>query len=367
MAVNHTPVHGGNVHAAARELRRPIGSILDFSASINPLGPSPRAVRALRNPAQLVLHYPDPDCVSLKQAIKDRWHIAANRIVVGNGSTELIDLIPRALSIRFAVIVGPTYTEYARAVARAGGRTSLILAKQEEDYRPPLEKVLDRLSRQRRSRPAIDAVFICHPNSPTGQTCRPKELQTLLAVADRCGSWVIVDESFIEYCNRLSCLPQLLSHSRLIILRSFTKFYGLPGLRIGCSMSSPTVAALLRRHQPPWSVNAVAQRAAEAAISDAGHARRCLAYLQRERARMSTALSLLEGLTVIPSSTNFLLIELPKPFRSAAITAKLRRRGLLIRDCSSVEGCTTQTVRVAVRARRDNDRLLTALREMLRR
>lgn len=367
MAVIHAPVHGGNVHAAARELHRPIGSILDFSASINPLGPSPQVIRALKNPVRLVEHYPDPDCVSLKQAIENRWHIAADRIVVGNGSTELIDLIPRALAIRFAMIVGPTYAEYALAVARAGGRTCMVLANKEEDYRPPLEKVLDRLSKQRRARPAIDAVFICHPNSPTGQAYRPQQLQLLLAAADRAGAWVVVDESFVEYCHTLSCMPQLPSHARLIILRSFTKFYGLPGLRIGYSVSSPTVAALLKRHQPPWSVNAVAQRAAAAALSDAGHARRCLAYLQRERARMSTALSSFEGLTVIPSSANFLLIELPEPLRSTAITAKLRRRGLLIRDCCSVEGCTMRTVRIAVRARRDNERLLTALRGILRR
>lgn len=367
MAVTHAPVHGGNVHAAARELHRPIRSILDFSASINPLGPSTKAIHALRNPAGLVEHYPDPDCVSLKQAIKDRWHIAADRMVVGNGSTELIDLIPRALSIRTAMVVGPAYAEYERAVARAGGRTCMILAEKEEGYRPPLEKVLARLSKQRRGNPAIDAVFIGHPNSPTGQACHPRQLHRLFAAADRFGCWVVVDESFIEYCHTLSCLPQLSSHSRLIILRSFTKFYGLPGLRIGYSVSSPTVAALLRRHQPPWSVNAMAQRAAIAAISDGAHARRCLAYLVRERARMSRALSSLEGITVIPSSANFLLIELPKPVRSTAVTAKLRRQGLLIRDCSSIEGCTTRTVRIAVRARRDNERLLTALRRMLRR
>ena len=366
MAVSQAPVHGGNVHAASRELRRSIASILDFSASINPLGPSPKAVRALGDAAQLVEHYPDPDCVSLKRAIERRWRIAPDRIVVGNGSTELIDIVPRALAIRSAVIVGPTYAEYARAVTRAGGRSSVVMAKREEEYRPPLEQVLHRLSRQRRARPAIDAVFICHPNSPTGRPCHPHDLQALFSAADRAGAWVVVDESFIEYCDAMTCVAQLRSHSRLIILRSFTKFYGLPGLRIGYSVSSPRVAALLRRYQPPWSVNAVAQRAAEAAIVDTGHARRCLAYVRRERVRVATVLSLLGGLTVIPSSANFLLIELPRPFRSSAITAELRRRGMLIRDCSPVEGCTARMVRIAVRAKRDNDKLLAALRRLLR-
>jgi len=360
-------VHGGNVHAAARELRRPIGSILDFSASINPLGPSPNALRALVDAAHLVQHYPDPDCHRLKRAIERRWHISSDRIVVGNGSTELIDVMPRALSIHSAVIVGPTYAEYVRAVRHAGGRIRMVMAKKEEEYRPPLEQVLRRLSRQQRTRPAIDAIFICHPNSPTGRPCRLQDLHALFVAAERAGVWVVVDESFIEYCESLTCLPELPSYGRLIILRSFTKFYGLPGLRIGYSVSSPHVAEVLRRSLPPWSVNMVAQRAAEAALMDDRHARRCLAYVGRERARVAMQLSSLHGLTVIPSSANFLLIELPRPFRARVIMAELRRRGMLIRDCSSTDGCTARMIRIAVRAKHDNDRLLAALAGLLRR
>jgi threonine-phosphate decarboxylase len=364
VAVRDVPVHGGNVHAAARELHRSIASILDFSASINPLGPSSKAIRVLADGAQLVQHYPDPDCVSLKRAIQRRWRIAPERVVVGNGCTELIDIIPRALSFRSALIVGPTYAEYAEAVQRAGGKTGIVLAKKEEDYRPPLEQVMHRLSK-RRGVQAIDAIFLCHPNSPTGRPCHPQDLQALIAAADRGGSWVVADESFIDYCGALTCLPHLRTYPRLIILRSFTKFYGLPGLRIGYSLSSPAVAAILRRCQPPWSVNAVAQRAAEAAIGDTSHVRRCLAYVERERARLTVQLSSLD-LLVIPSSANFLLIELPKPFQARAVTAKLRQHGLLVRDCSSVEGCTGRMIRMAVRMRRDNDRLLAALGKVLR-
>ena len=141
MAVSHAPVHGGNVHAAARELRRPIGSILDFSASINPLGPSDKAVRVLAAGASFIQHYPDPDCVSLKRAIERRWRITPDRVVIGNGSTELIDILPRALSFRSALIVGPTYAEYACAVGRAGGKSVLVLAKKDEDPTKNLKKL----------------------------------------------------------------------------------------------------------------------------------------------------------------------------------------------------------------------------------
>ena len=366
MAVRPAPVHGGNVHSAARELGRSIESILDFSASINPLGASPRALRVVADAATLVQHYPDPDCVSLTRAISRRWRIAPDRLVLGNGATELIDLIPRALSMRSAVIIGPTYAEYACAIERAGGRYRMVMAKPEDDYRPPLKEVTHRLATQRRGRTAIDAVFVCHPNSPTGRPCGRADLRTLLGAASRAGAWVVLDESFIEYCGALTCVPHLSSFPRLIIIRSFTKFYGLPGLRIGYSLSSASVAAMFRRHQPPWTVNVVAQRAAEAAMADTGHARRCLTFVGKERARVAKQLSSIDGLRVIPSAANFLFIELPWPVRASAITLTLRRRGLLIRDCASLEGCNERMIRIAIRERRENDRLLSALTGLLR-
>lgn len=365
MALKNALVHGGNVYAAARELRRPIGSLLDFSASINPLGPSPQVIRALATAAPLIQHYPDPDCVSVKQSIARRWKISPDRLVIGNGSSELIDVIPRALGIRSALIVGPTYGEYARAVARAGGRYQMVLASRNDEYRPPLERVTHRVQGQRSGRRAIDAVFICHPNSPTGRPGDLQQLDDLFQAAERGRIWVVLDESFIDYCDALTCVPRLQAYPRLIILRSFTKFYGMPGLRIGYSLSSRSVAAILKERQPPWSVNTVAQRAAEAAIADRRHARRCLVYVGRERARMTKQLAALAGVTVIPSSTNFLFAELPPSCGAGLMTAALRRRGMLIRDCSSVEGCGLGSIRIAVRTKGENDRLLAALAQVL--
>ncbi|MBI5776714.1 MAG: threonine-phosphate decarboxylase [Nitrospirae bacterium] len=358
--------HGGNVYAAARELRRPAGTLLDFSASINPLGPSPKALYAIANGRSALSHYPDPDCWNLRCCLASRWKLSPDQIVVGNGSMELIHLLPQALAIRHALVIAPTFSEYARAVERAGGRVTLLPAKRREDYRPPLERAVRLLRSNRTGRKKIDAIFLCHPNSPTGQICDVNEVQGLVQEAERARTWTILDETFIEYCEKRSLLPRLSRFSRLIILRSFTKFYALPGLRIGYLVASERVACRVRVCQPPWSVNALAQVAAVESFKDQRHARRSLLYMEQERDRLRRRLGVVPGLTLFPSYGNFLLVELPRAHRASQIATTLRRQGVLIRDCSSVPGLNHRTVRIAVRTRRENNRLADALGELLR-
>ena len=357
--------HGGNVYAAARELRQPVRALLDFSASINPLGPSPRALSAIAGGLPGLAHYPDPDCWALRRALAARWKLPPEQIVVGNGSTELIHLLPRALAIRRALVIGPTFSEYAKAVERAGGRVSLLLAKRSDDFRPPLERARQRLRRGHTGRKTIDAIFLCHPNSPTGQAGDVAEVLRLVRDAERAGVWVVLDETFIEYCEKRSLLPGFSGSSRLIVLRSFTKFYALPGLRVGYLVAPTRVARLVRACQPPWSVNTLAQVAAVEAFNDQRHAKRSLLYMEQERDRFSNRLSAMPGLTLFPSRGNFLLVELPRARRASQIAAALRRQDMLIRDCSSVPGLNSRTVRIAVRTRRENDRLADALNYLL--
>ncbi len=357
--------HGGNVHAAARELCRPVGNILDFSASINPLGPSPRALRAIGEGFSLLAHYPDPECWALRRSLASRWKLSPEQIVVGNGATELIHLLPRSLAIKEALIIGPTFSEYAHAVTRAGGRTRTLLADRREGYQPPLERAIRLFKSSRNGRGSIDAIVLCHPNSPTGQACEAAVVRSLVREADRLGIWTILDETFIEYCEERSMLSELTTFSRLVVLRSFTKFYALPGLRIGYLAGSEQAASLVRDLQPPWSVNTLAQVAAEASFSDRRHARRSLLCMEQERDRLVGLLGSVPGLTLFPSQANFLLVELPGSHQAVRITMALRRQGLLIRDCSCVPGLNHRTVRVAVRTRRENNRLVAALKGLL--
>jgi len=350
--------HGGNVYAAARSLRRPIERLIDFSASINPLGPSPRALHALVRARRLLRHYPDPDCVALREALAARWRCRSEQIVIGNGSTELIHLLPVALEIGRLMVVGPTFSEYARAMERSGGSARVVAADRADGYKPPLEAVIRGIHARR---PAVDAILLCNPNSPTGQACDVDEVVTLARVAERRGVRLIVDETFIDYCEDRSILPWIDQHKNVIVLRSFTKFFALPGLRAGYLVAQAETAQAIHSAQPPWSVNVLAQEAALAALKDAPHAERSRSFMRRERARFAAQLGALPGCRLFPSEANFLLMELPSDRQAGTVAARLRREGILVRDCSTVPGLNQRSMRLAVRTRRENDRLRRAL------
>ncbi|HTK88283.1 MAG TPA: threonine-phosphate decarboxylase CobD [Nitrospiraceae bacterium] len=355
--------HGGNIYEAARETGRSLTRIIDFSASINPLGPSPRAVRAMTAALRLASHYPEPDCIALRRALADRHGLIPEQILMGNGSSEIIQLLPRALSLRSALIIGPTFSEYERAILLEGGQTVWVNATRAEQYRVP---ILDAIRTIRNNRTKVDAVFVCNPNSPTGQGVSPDDIGELVETVSHCGGWTIIDETFVDYCEAHSVLPQLNRHSRVVILRSFTKFYALPGLRIGYAVGDEKTVARMRVWQPPWSVNTLAQVAALSSMNDVSYARRSRRFMSLERARLFAALRTLNGLVVFSSLANFLLVELPPPHTAVEVAGRLYAQGILVRDCSATAGLTARTIRVAVRTPEQNRRFIRALRRLLR-
>jgi threonine-phosphate decarboxylase len=359
-------MHGGNVYAASRELSCDVRALIDFSASINPLGPSPLVWKAVSKARHLLSHYPDPDCWELRQALARRWQCDVEQLVVGNGSMELIHALPSALQLRHLLLVQPTFAEYAATMARTGGRVTGVSAKRSEQYALPIDR-LRRILRARSTHShSYDGIVLCNPNSPTGQVCDAADLMELAQVAERRGMWLIVDESFADYCPERSLLPRKGRFARMVILRSLTKFYALPGLRVGYAVADAPVVQQLRRHLPPWSVSAMGQVAALAAVQDQTHAKRSLQFIAKERVRFAAELAGMPGCTVLPTHANFIFMELPRGWHAAAMATRLKRDGLLIRDCSGMPGACARSIRVAVRSRRDNDRLLQRLASALR-
>jgi threonine-phosphate decarboxylase len=353
--------HGGNIYRAAREQRCRPSEVCDFSASINPLGPPGRVLRALRNGLWAISHYPDPDAHDLKLALGKQIGLPQDWFLIGNGSAEFIDLIPRGLGIRRALVVGPTFSEYEAAIRHAGAVCLYCLADRKEEYRPPLDGVRRRLQEDR----DIDAVFLCNPNSPTGHVLARKDVLSLLDVLNRLHCRLILDEAFIEFTPEESVVNALAEYSGLMILRSCTKFFSIPGLRVGYLVGHPSVLERIRRLQVPWSVNALAQTAALAAFQETAYRQQSLSVIQKERAWLQSALRGIPGIQVFPSAVNFLLLELPRSMTAGQAADRLGRVRILVRDCSNVAGLNERTIRVAVRRRRDNQRLCRALRSIL--
>ena len=292
--------HGGNVYHAARASSRDALEFCDFSASINPLGVPLAARRVLQTAIRKIQHYPDPDGLALVQAIAGRHRIAPGNVLLGNGTVELIYAIPAALTIRHGLIVGPTFSEYERALRLLNARVTSVLARSEDQFRPPLHDVLERVQSPSsfgsgKRRLLNDAVFLCNPNSPTGQGISRNGVYRLLEAVKRQRGYLIVDETFVEFCEEKSIIRRAVSDDSLLVLRSFTKFYGIPGLRIGYAVGTEKRVQAIRNRLPPWSVNTLAQEAARACLHHHRYRKRTLLFVQKERPAFRRALSGFRG------------------------------------------------------------------------
>ncbi len=371
--VNQPVVHGGHVYQVARALGRSVDSFVDFSASINPLGPPTSVLCAIQRALPACGRYPDPSAEPLRQRLAREHGVSQDSIVLGNGSAELIRVLPRALSLRQGYVVGPTFMEYEESLHIAGARCVSVLAQSAERYAPPLEGLsrllktssTDFQKNKRRCPGSPTAVFLCNPNSPTGRVVSARQLRQLYRQIEQAGHWLVVDEAFMEFCPSQSLIKDVLTCARLLIIRSFTKFYGMPGIRLGYLVGSPETVATIRRLLPPWSVSHFAQVAGLAAIDDFPYRQRSVTFMQQERRRLMTRLRTVGGLRIIPSSANFVMVELPAGCVTERVVSRLAHQGILVRDCRTFSGMSKPALRLGIRHPRDNNGMVKALKEVL--
>jgi threonine-phosphate decarboxylase len=350
--------HGGDIFGAARRLGVPVSGIMDFSASINPLGLSPRVSRRLKKELGLVCHYPDPRQAELRSLVASRENIEPNAILFGNGATQLLYLIPRHLKPRKALLAPPTFSEYASAFRYLGCRIRESRLDSERCFRVEPDRLLRTLGAER-----PDVLILGNPNNPTGASIPSESLAEIIKGCVRRRVHLVVDESFIEFTSRPS-LAGLASRQRyLIVLRSLTKFFALPGLRIGYLVAHPTVVEKLSYELEPWSVNTLAAIAATESMRDCAFREKSLALIAGERQYLSKGLVKLGWLHPYPSEANFLLVGIKeRGVRGISLRKKLEARRILIRDCTDFRGLGQRYVRIAVRSRKENYALLEALR-----
>jgi len=357
------------VYDAARLLSRDPSTLCDFSANINALGVPSAARRVLQTAIGKVQHYPDPQGLALVQAIAEHHGISPENVVLGNGTVELIYAFPAAFNVRHGLIIGPIFSEYERVLTLANARVTRVLARSEDDYRPPVREVLEKVEHPPPGwgtrRLPIAVVVLCNPNSPTGRSVSRNSVYRLLEAVKRRDGYLIVDETFVEFCEEKSVIQRAARDDSLLVLRSFTKFYGIPGLRIGYIVGTEKSLWELRNRLPPWSVNTLAQEAALACLQDHRYRERTLLFIQTERPVFRRTLEGIPGVRVYPSSANFFLVELPGPLTSHQVQAALMERGYLVRDCSNYPGLHERMLRFAVRTSRENARLVKQLQQVV--
>jgi histidinol-phosphate aminotransferase len=362
------PVHGGVRPADLRALGLRPEDVLDFSASVSPLGPPDGVWEAMRRVD--LTAYPDPSCLELRETLSARLAqrspflagqggLSHDRILVGNGSTELIHLLARAClspprpdASNGALLLTPTYGEYAGACRLAGGSVATLEARREAGFAWNLREAAQHIADRRPS-----LVFLCNPNNPTGVFLPRPDVEALAEATQRGGGLLVVDEAYLGFVDQPWDTLSLLAWDNVVLLRSMTKDYALTGLRLGYLLASEEVTARLAAFQPDWSVNGLAQAAGLVALADDSYLPCARQAVAAAREYLTAQLTVL-GFTVFPSAANFLLVQVGD---GAAWRERLMRRGLFVRDCASfgLPGC----IRIGIRPLADCQRLAAAMED----
>lgn len=345
-----TAYHGALDYAELEELGLQPDEVLDFSVNSNPYGPSPCVQAAL---ARVPLdRYPDREALSLRGALASRMRISPHQILIGNGVSELLLLVALAYleRERKALIVGPTFGEYARVARLMGANVVEWRSERGTDFAVDIHALTDLVTREQ-----PNLIFLCNPNNPTGIYLPPEAVVRL--VDDTPEMLWAVDEAYLAFVGRA---PSVLAWQRnnVLVLRSMTKDHALAGLRLGYAVGPTEVVSALVQVRPAWNVNALAQAAGWASLADADHLRQTLRALRLEKCRLVSELKNL-NLQVYPSSTHFFLVDVGN---SGIIRRKLLMRGILVRDCASFG--LPGFIRIATRRPQENLRLLEAIREV---
>jgi threonine-phosphate decarboxylase len=357
-------IHGAEVLAAAQQSGLPAEQILDFSSSVNPLGPSKKALLAAKEAFSQIAVYPDSNSNELRAVIASHFSgIGKGNVVVGNGSTELMYLFAECFMNKgdTAVIPTPTFGEYESAVRKTGEEIRFV----------KLNKNLNIDAKTFRSGIAgAKIVFLCNPNNPTSMLIPQETLRGIVEQALENNSLVFLDEDFLEFVEsekNLSLIGDIKKYPNLFVLRSFTKIYGLTGLRVGYGIANKDIIDVMMCAKIPWNLNCLAQAAAVAALKDEAHLAVTRKLIKTEKAWLSVELGKFESFEFCEPDANFFFINIRKSGLTATeLKDKLLRKGVLIRDCSSFRGLDQYYVRIAVKTHEENERLIAALKQIVR-
>lgn len=340
--------HGGDVYDG--EIR------LDFSANTNPFGTPDAIKNAIHGALNQVHQYPDPFCRELIGAISRHEQLPAEYVLCGNGAADLIYAFCEAIRPRRALELAPTFHEYTLALRRVGCAVERYMLRKEQnfDLQEDILREIDLIS--------PDVLFLCNPNNPTGRTIDQELLYRILEFCAKRKIYVFVDECFLDLTEGEHSVKQYLeSNTHLMILKAFTKSYGMAGIRLGyCLSGNSILLGRMSRASQPWNVSLLAQVAGVAALGETDFLRKTMELIASERQWLCQELRAL-GFWVCPGEANYLLF-----YAGCDLHTGLRERGIAIRNCDNYQGLGSGWYRTAVRTHEENQELIAAMTAVMR-
>lgn len=339
-------IHGGDIYTVRPKI--------DFSANISPLGPGQHVMEAMQKSLVQAVHYPDISCRELRKRLADTEQVPMESILCGNGAADLIFNIVLAEKPKKALLAVPGFAEYEQALRTVGCEIVYHRMKEEKGFRL-CSDYLDDLTED------IDMIFLCSPNNPTGLV---PDRKLLISILEKCSNYdirMVLDECFIDFTDHpeQNSMKDYLSAERLVILKAFTKFYALPGIRLGYALTSDH--RLLKRMtecRQPWGVSVLAQAAGAAALEEKDRPAKIRQYIKTEREYLRQEL-LRFGIWFLEPAANYIFLKSERE-----LYKELKKKGYLIRDCSNYVGLQKGYYRIAVRTHEENVQLVRALSEL---
>ncbi len=353
--------HGGNIYEAAKRYGIKENEIIDFSANINPLGIPDKLKEAIASNLGCIESYPDPDYKDLVAAIAHHNCINENYVIPGNGATEIIFQIAEAVKPKKSLLLAPTFLEYERALRKAGSDIEYYMLNENNDFKIEGEDFLHKL------RGEIDFVAICNPNNPTGQIIEKELLLRILMKCKRSKINLMIDEAFIDFLDNQeenSLIDCLDDYDNLFIIRALTKFFAIPGLRIGYGLiSNQSIKEKILNNKEPWTINGFAAISGHVLLKDKEYIRKSKEFFKKEKKYMYQELKKINGIKLYKPKANYILFKLlsyPGDLKDMMIKKKI-----LIRQCDNYINLDSSFFRAAIKDRESNLKLINVLKEVV--
>lgn len=354
--------HGGNIYRLAQRLNCRPSEISDMSANVNPLGPMPALIDHLKASISAIAALPEVDAGGIVGAFSRFYGIDPRQVMAGNGTTELIYRIPRALGAKMALVVGPTYADYQDACTMNQVICDHLICREEDDFAPDMRAI-------RRVAAAADLVFLCNPNNPTGALAARPDIETLCRSLP--GTVFVIDESYLPFAPKPADDTMIGSDlPNVMVLNSMSKAFRIPGLRIGFVKAPEPLMQALVPLALPWSVNSLAQTAVQWLMEHPEQVEPFLSStrnsIEKEKRRIEECIHQKTGARCFPSATTFVLIRLPDGLNAETVWRHMADNRILIRDCTNFTGLSDRFIRISLKSEAENRRAADLLVQLCR-